>query len=645
MNFISKLFAFKSLRTRITLTFMLIVVIIGIISVYLGIRFIGDGIINQAQGRVRADLNSASEIVKLSEEKIQNVAKFTANRFFIKNMFVNDHRKMILRELQKIELSENLDFIGVTDAQGRVLLRTNIPDKYGDDISSNSVIHHCLQNKFPVVSTELLTEEELRRENSNMADRARVQIIPTPKAKFQREGEETVGMVIMAAACINDDDNNVLGVLYCGRLINNNFEHVDKIKNTIYLGEEYKGRDIGTATIFMKDLRISTNVMNRNGERAIGTLVSKEVYEAVIEQGQFWIDRAFVVNDWYITSYKPMRNIKNEIIGILYVGILERKYTDLRDQIIILFASITLLSMIAVFGFSYILANNITRPLRDIASASKKIAQGYFPPEIEIQTNDEISDLGKAFQYMISALKARDEELKESVRKTVAETERLAMVGQLAAGVAHEVNNPLTGILLYCDLVLKAIPEDSPQRKNIEKINKEAKRCKIIIRGLLDFARPRKPEIKESSINKIIESTVTLVKNQATFLDIEIVQDLMPDLPFIKVDPDQIRQVFMNITINAAEAMNGKGKLTIRSYLSEEGKFILVSYSDTGPGIKQEQIDKIFEPFFTTKEVTHGVGLGLAISHRIIQNHNGSIKVASESGKGATFTITLPTPD
>jgi two-component system NtrC family sensor kinase len=243
---------------------------------------------------------------------------------------------------------------------------------------------------------------------------------------------------------------------------------------------------------------------------------------------------------------------------------------------------------------------------------------------------------------MLSSLKTRDRELKESVRKTVAESERLATIGQLAAGVAHELNNPLTGILLYCDVVLNEMPKDSPQRENLEKINNEAMRCKSIIRGLLDFARPKMPEIKASSINQILESTLSLVKNQPIFLNISVENNLDANLPLIEIDPDQIQQVFMNIIINAAEAMKDKGDLSIKSQLSRDNKYIEISFSDSGPGIKPEQLKRIFEPFFTTKETSHGVGLGLAVSYRVIKDHKGSIDVISEVNKGTTFIIKLP---
>lgn len=620
----------------------MIVAIIGIVSIFFGVKFISEGIINQAQTRVRGDLNSAREIYKVNEERILNVAKYTANRFFIKNGILEKDWERIVTELRRVKQIEGVDFIALTDEYGKVILRTTDSGNHGDDVSKNNVIKYCLTNRASIVATELLTDHELRKEDSSLIALATTKIIPTPRAKFKKEGFETSGMVIFAAAPVLDEKDRLLGALYCGKIINKDHEIVDKIKNTVFFTEKYKDKEIGTATIFMSDLRISTNVMNKDGARAIGTLISNEVYGVVIEQGLTWIARAFVVDDWYITAYKPIKNSTNEVIGILAVGILEKKYTDMRNQIILIFVSITFLSMLAVFAFSYIITTNITKPLGEISLAARKIARGDFPSEIKIKTKDEIADLGEAFQFMISSLKARDKELKESVRKTVAEAERLAMIGQLAAGVAHEVNNPLTGILLYCDLVLKDMPKYSPQRESLKKIEKEAKRCKNIIRGLLDFARPKKPEIKESSINNIIESTLSLIKNQTMFVDIKIEEDLDSNLPLVKIDPDQIQQVFMNIIINAAEAMNGKGQLFIKSQLSESNESVLISFTDTGFGITEENLKKIFEPFFTTKEVTHGVGLGLAISQRIIKDHKGRIGVTSELGRRTTFTVKLP---
>ncbi|MEO0106362.1 MAG: cache domain-containing protein [candidate division WOR-3 bacterium] len=636
-----RIFQFKSLRTKLTLSYILAVGLVGIICSFIGIITINRGIINQAQNRVSADLNSAGEIYDQVALQVLNTCRFTAMRFFLKRAMVEKNYWSIIAELSRVSKSEGMDFLSVADINGVTIARGSNLGLFNDTVNIK-IIEYAMMKREPIYSTEILNDTQLYRENPELIKKAEIKILPTLRAKFQRTGIEKSGLVIVGAAPILDDNGNVVGVVYGGKLINNNFEIVDRIKNTVFMNEEYKGKDIGTATIFMKDLRVSTNVKNIDGSRAIGTLISKEVYEAVIEKGRNWMARAFVVTDWYITAYRPIRNFLGETVGVLYVGILEKKYTDMRNQIILFFIGLTIIAMLAVTGFSYLLSGTITRSLAEITRAAREIGKGNFPDKINITTQDEIAHLAKAFQYMIDSIKRRDEELKKYAQQTIAEAERLAIIGQLAAGVAHEINNPLTGILLYCDLMLKNIPEDHPNRKNLLRINNEANRCKAIVKGLLDFARQKKPETKKASINEIIESTLNLLKTQSIFMNINSKLNLDGTLPEINIDPGQIQQVFINIIMNAVEAMEGKGDLTIKTELSSDKQYVVVTVSDTGPGIKPEYFKKIFEPFFTTKEPGRGVGLGLSISKRIIEDHNGTIEVKSQPGKGATFIVRLP---
>lgn len=635
------LFNFYSIRTRLALSYVLAVALVGILCSIIGVVAINQGVINQTQTRISADLNSADEIYDRFSDQILYICRLTATRFFLKMAILKKETGAIEQELNRIQKSENLDFLSVCDHYGVVLARAS-KSHISVDTLNNPVIDYVIKTKSPVSTTEILTAEELQKENFELKKRAEINILPTVRAKFQRSGVETSGLTIIGAAPIFDDNENLIGVVYAGKLINNNFDIVDRIKNIVFMNEQYKGKDIGTSTIFMRDLRVSTNVKNLDGSRAIGTLISKEVYDAVIERGQTWMARAFVVNDWYITAYRPIKNLLGEIVGVLYVGILEKKYTDMRNQFILFFIGLTIIAMLAVTGISYLLSNTITSSIAELTRAARAIGKGIFPEKIEIKTRDEMADLAKAFQYMIDSIKKRDEELKKYAERTIAEAERLAIIGQLAAGVAHEINNPLTGILLYCDLMLKNLPDDHPYKKNLLRINNEAQRCKRIVKGLLDFARQKKPEKKRTAINNLIESTLNLLKTQTIFMNIEVKLDFDKNLPEIDIDPGEIQQVLINIMMNGAEAMEGQGELKIKTELSPEKDFVNIFISDTGPGIKPEHMKKIFEPFFTTKETKHGVGLGLSISKRILEDHNGTIEVMSEYGKGATFVLRLP---
>ncbi len=631
-----------SLKTKLITSFLVVIAICGFISTWVGIRLIGNGIVRQAQDKVRVDLNSAREIYKERLRKIKDTVRLTASRFFMVQSLSMGNYEPMKAELTRIKERESFDILTVTDRYGKVIFRTRNPRIYGDDQSTRDIIRYVLRNKKAAASTEIIPREELLKEGEDLAKRAQINLVPTPKAKARPESEETSGMMIIAAAPVFDHKGNIIGVLYGGILLNRKYEIVDKIKETVYQGEVYKGKDIGTATIFQGDLRISTNVKREDGSRAIGTRVSEEVYNQVLVKGLPWIERAFVVNDWYITAYEPIKNIEGNIIGILYVGVLEQKFTDMRRDTILVFLGIALGGIILALIVSYFLANSILRPVKHLVFASERLAQGDLSHRVELKSKDEIGELAKTFNYMAESLKDRDERLKKHAQQKIMESERLATIGQLAAGVAHELNNPLGGILIYSHLLLENLNENDPRRENLEKIVTQATRCKGIVKGLLDFSRQTEPKVNLGDINEVIKSALSLVENQSLFQNIRISKDFLPSSLLVMMDSAQIQQVFINIILNAAEAMNGKGNLKIDTAISEDKKWVIVEFTDTGCGIPKENIEKLFEPFFTTKEVGHGTGLGLAISYGIIQRHKGIIEVKSQVGKGTTFTIRLP---
>ncbi|MBS3919194.1 MAG: PAS domain S-box protein [Deltaproteobacteria bacterium] len=221
-------------------------------------------------------------------------------------------------------------------------------------------------------------------------------------------------------------------------------------------------------------------------------------------------------------------------------------------------------------------------------------------------------------------------------------SEKMASLGKLAAGIAHEINNPLGGILIYSSLMLEDLPEEDPKRGDLARIVQEAGRCKEIVKGLLEFARQTEPKREPTDINRAINDGLFFLVNQALFHNIRIVKELDPFLPFVRGNSGQLKQVFMNIIVNAAEAMHGNGTLTIRTSVSADRKTVWIGFTDTGEGIPEENLSRIFDPFFTTKDVGKGTGLGLATSFGIIEEHGGKISVNSKVGEGATFAIELP---
>ncbi|MBN2506545.1 MAG: cache domain-containing protein [Verrucomicrobia bacterium] len=630
------------IATKLVLSFILIIILTSVTFSVVGVRVIGERVVDEAQAKVQTDLNAAREIFRNRLAGINDAVRFTADRVLLMNGVLSGDGQPAGEALGRIREREKLDVLTATDSRGRVLLRTSNPGQLGDDQSDDPLVRAALERKAPVAAPCLVSAEDLRREAPRLAGQAHLRFIDTPKARPRQNTEETAGMMLKAAAPVLDAERNILGVVYGGILLNRNFEIVDKIKETVFQNLTYKGKDIGTATIFQDDLRISTNVKNEDGSRAIGTRVTQEVYEQVVQAGKQWIGRAFVVNHWYISAYEPLKDLAGSIIGMLYVGVLEQKYADLRQEAVVVFLAITLLGALVALGLGYYISGKISVSIKKLAAASEQVAHGNLDTQVEIRSHDELRELADTFNFMAAALKKRDEKVREYTTRRIMESERLAHIGQLAAGVAHEINNPLQGIVTYSHLLLERAATVNGTRESLEKIVKQANRCRDIIRGLLDFARQRKPEKRLSNVNRILEECIALVDNQALFLNIRIVTHLAQDLPRVLMDPSQIQQVFMNMIINAAEAMNGTGQLTLTTRHVIADSAVEVQFTDSGHGIKEEDLDRIFSPFFTTKEVGHGTGLGLAISYGIVKEHKGTITVESQEGQGATFSIRLP---
>jgi two-component system NtrC family sensor kinase len=271
---------------------------------------------------------------------------------------------------------------------------------------------------------------------------------------------------------------------------------------------------------------------------------------------------------------------------------------------------------------------------------SQKVVEGDLSARVGIRPTGEVGLLCQAIDSMADAVAEREAKLKLATRQQIGQSEKMASIGRLAAGVAHEINNPLTGVLTFAHLLKEEANLDEQGKQDVDLIINETTRAAQIVRGLLDFARER-PAVKAPlDINEVIRRTLQLLGNQKAFQQIVIVEDLEDDLPKVNGDENQLQQVLLNLSLNACEAMPDGGTLLV-STVSQNGQ-VLIKVTDTGCGIKREHMDQIFEPFFSTKPVGKGTGLGLSVTYGIIQQHSGDLDVESQEGKGTTFTIALP---
>lgn len=647
----------KSIQSQLIIYFTIAIIIPAVITSIVGVKLIYDQIITRAETKVLSDLSSAREIYLNKISHIESVVRLTAARSLVIKATSENDRLFLQKDLLRTLKRENLDILTVVDKNGKVISRGRNPNSFGDNLSHDIFVQQVINTKQIVRGTDIESGDKLLKESTDLANQAHMEITPTPMAKPRTSLSDKSGMMLKAAVPIFDDANVFQGVLIGGILLNRNFEIVNKIKTIMQEPELYKGKEVSTATIFQNDLRISTNVKNEDGTVAITTLVSEEVNDAVLRDGKRWIGDAFVVNTWYIGAYEPIRDIQNKIIGILYVGILKEPFNDLLRNTLMTFLGITLVGMLLIVLVSIYQAKKISKPLKRLEEIAVEITAGNYSHDLKLKAPREIERLASSLNYMAGELENEKRELEEwgsKLEKKVQErtneikkihsqlfrSEKLASLGKLAAGVAHEINNPLTGILTNSSLLLEDLPKSDPKREDVEVIVKETIRCREIVKRLLDFAKQIAPQKKITNINNLLENIILLVRNQTSFRNIKIIKNLYPDIPEIMADPDQVQQVFINIILNASEAMTRGGNLTIESTIDTKSDSLVVSFKDTGHGIPEHIRDNIFDPFFTTKE--HGTGLGLAISYGIIEQHGGTINVDSVTGSGSTFTIYLP---
>jgi two-component system NtrC family sensor kinase len=335
------------------------------------------------------------------------------------------------------------------------------------------------------------------------------------------------------------------------------------------------------------------------------------------------------------------------------------------NMVVVSIGFILLISLSA----GWLLHRMIYVPLADLEKGAKRLSSGNFDHPIPVRGEDEFGSLARCSNLMMAALKKSRQELQEWVQTLehkvnertqelrlaeaeVARGEKLASIGQLAAGIAHELNNPLTGVLTFTHLLRKKMPEGSQDAEDLDLVIRETKRCASIIRRLLDFAREKTPEKAQVNLNGLVEETVRFVERSAALQHIEIAMELDPDLPLLFVDADLIKQVLINILVNAQQAISDHGKILVRSRVHESRRFVNcgdepvraveIAVSDTGCGIPKANLQRIFDPFFTSKEVGKGTGLGLSVSYGIVRSHGGDIEVESTEGEGSTFRIYLP---
>lgn len=646
-----------TIQGRLVRNFTVVILVPAIVTAVVGVGMIRQRALDQAQAQVNSDLEAARAIYAGDLDRLQDAIRIHSRRMVIYGALQRQETSGGLsEELDRVRRAEHLDVLTIVDGKGRAFYRSRNPDVAGDELADDLVMR-VLRDLEPMASTEIVPASELAKDGETLTRQAFTPITPTARARPRAGPSITSGMMLRAVAPIQTPAGGQLGVLVGAVLLNRNYRVVDKVRLTVFKDEEYGGQPVGTATIFLDDVRISTNVRNADGSRAIGTQVSAEVAEAVLDRGETWRGRAFVVNDWYLSAYAPITNLGGRTIGMLYVGVLERPFMDSLWRSLLVFLGIAAIGVVLVQWAAVRVAARMSGPIHEMSGVAQRVAQGDLSATVSGGSNDELGQLGRNFNTMIAEIaKARQllvqsaDELERKVEARTAElrrvqdhlvqAEKMTAIGMLAAGVAHEINNPLTGILTNSSLMLEDVPGGHPWREDLQTIVSETLRCRKIVKGLLDFARQTAPQRILLNLNQVVEDVLALVRNQTVFKNIRIVNRLDASLPTVLADADQMRQVVLNIVLNAAEMMPDGGELSVESRHDGGTGRVQVCITDTGPGIPEDVMRRVFEPFFTTKQT--GTGLGLSIAHGIVERHAGELRVSSTPGDGTTFTIDVP---
>jgi signal transduction histidine kinase len=505
----------------------------------------------------------------------------------------------------------------------------------------------------------------------HLSSRVPVPLIPTRNAAPSDRTIEDRALVLLARSEVVDDDGQVIALVGGGVLLNQNLPFIDHINRIVYPDGSLPFGSQGTATLFMDDVRITTNVRLFKDERAIGTRVSHVVSDAVLQRGSTWLDRAFVVNDWYVSAYEPLVDGAGRRVGMLYVGYLEQPFRLVKYGMLGAIGVIIGVVMALAALFSLRWARSIFGPVEQMNRTMRAVEEGRGEARVgHVNASDEIGTLATHLDHLLDVIDEKtrslqswanelDAKVAERTRELAAsnaslrqaqqqlvKSEKLAAIGQLTASVAHEINNPIAVIQGNLDLMRETLGEHAvPVLAELKLLDEQVERMRLIVTQLLQYARPTEYAgyVEAMDVNRVMDECLVLVGHLLARTHIEVVKDYAATQR-AGFNRQELQQVILNLIINAIQAMPEGGRLALRTrdWLQEGAPCgVVLEVSDTGPGLSAQVREQLFRPFFTTRN--EGNGLGLWISQGLVERYGGGIEAGNAKGGGAVFTVRLLT--
>lgn len=538
-----------------------------------------------------------------------------------------------------------LDYLYLLDGQGRVLSISpsgGSPPRPDADASGTAI--------------DILSGATLAALSPEFGQRARLDLVPTPNALPTDRIAEDRGMVVQSFISVTLPDGSA-GTLAGGLLLNQNLVFIDTINDLVYRAGSLPEGSQGTATLFLDDVRISTNVRLFEGRRALGTRVSAAVRARVLDEGQTWLDSAFVVNDWYISAYEPIRDRSGDRVGMLYVGFLETPFAEAKRVTLWLvglaFVAATVLTVPVFLRW----ARGVFQPLEKVTDTMAAVEAGNLGARTGVAGGgNEVLRVARNLDLLLDQLQARDQELREwndelnarveaTTRKLIL-SEKLATVGEITAAAAHEINNPVAVIQGNLDILREVMADRMPEvATEFRLMDEQVHRISSIVNQLLQFARPEEYAgwATRCDLMEAVEDCRPLVRHLLAQAGITLRLDGHAHR-LVAMNRTEFQQVIINLIANATHAMPAGGTITVTAEDADQAGVpgVRLRVVDTGTGMDPATLERIFDPFFTTRGPSGGTGLGLSICRTLIDRQRGTIDAASTPGEGAVFTIWLP---
>jgi two-component system NtrC family sensor kinase len=560
-----------------------------------------------------------------------------------------------------------LDFLYLANSDGKIV--ASAPRIVSASIRSDWPVVASALKGSPSTAIDLFTNDELGDIARGIAERARLELVPTPNAVLTDRDTETRGMVVHSASPVTLGGQQS-AVLVGGLLLNQNLVFIDTINDLVYRTASLPEGSQGTATLFLDDVRVTTNVRLFEDRRALGTRVSSAVRSAVLDQGRTWLDSAFVVNDWYISAYEPIIDSYGKRVGMLYVGFLEAPFTKAKYITLAIILLAFFASTAAIVPIFLRWARAIFRPLERMTDTIARVENGDLGARTDLpMANDEIGLVASHLDSLLNRLQIRDRQLREwneelnarvdertrelqlanrqleATTQQLIVSEKLATIGEVTAGVAHEINNPIAVMQGNLDVIRDLMGEKANlARTEFRLLDEQIHRISQIVTRLLQFAKPEEYAgyVERHTAENVISDSLPLVRHLLNKARIVVVRD-DSSTRLVLMNRTELQQVIVNLIVNAIHAMPDGGTLTLRASDSDlDGRpGLTIEVIDTGGGISPEVMQKIFDPFYTTKR-REGTGLGLSISQTLVTRQGGKISVESALGKGTAFAVWLP---